>query len=111
MEVRSISNLLVDQWGLLPVRAVVHVTCSYGCHSKYQATGVSSGQEVPKTALLSLITDCAEGSALLCLQLKFNDMDQTQCHIYAPILPIVRLRLKKKKGTAVQSHIININYY
>ena len=59
VEVRSISNLLVDQGGLLPVRtmpmeSVVHVTCSYGYeqgNSKYQATGVSSGQEAPKNCI------------------------------------------------------------
>ena len=61
VEVRSISNLLVDQGGLLPVlvRAMecqlfMHVTCSYGYeqgNSKYQATGVSSGQEAPKNCI------------------------------------------------------------
>ena len=34
--------------------SVVHVTCSYGYewgNSKYQATGVSSGQEAPKNCI------------------------------------------------------------
>ena len=48
--------------GLLPVpvnvsegygTSVVHVTCSYRATPKYQATGVSSGQEAPKAASLS----------------------------------------------------------
>ena len=49
-------------------------------------TGVSSGQEAPKTASLSLTHCSAEGSALLCFSLNkftdssmFNDMDQTRC--------------------------------
>ena len=36
------------------VVSIVHVTCSYGYewgNSKYQATGVSSGQEAPKKLL------------------------------------------------------------
>ena len=58
--VRSISNLQVDQGGLLPVRAM---ECQLfmrpalmAMNREYQATdGVSSGQEAPKTASLSLV--------------------------------------------------------
>ena len=67
MEVRSISNLLVDQGGLLPVRVM---ECQLFMRPALMAmnratpstrhTGVSSGQEAPKK-----LHHCAEGSALL----------------------------------------------
>ena len=52
VEVRLISNLLVG--GLLPVSVSCSCDLLIGQLPKYQATGVSSGQEAPKTASLSL---------------------------------------------------------
>ena len=58
MEVRLISNLLVDKGGLLPVRTMgCRVTCFMAMNRaapKYQAAGVGSGREAPKAASLSL---------------------------------------------------------
>ena len=78
--------------------SVVHVTCSYGY--EYRATpttGVSSGQEAPKTASLSLTVLRVQHYSLKKFTdssvRMFNDMDQTRCPIYAPI---VRLHKKKK---------------
>ena len=51
---------------------------------KYQATDVSSGQEVPKTASLSLTVLMVQYYCAYSSVRKFNDMDQTRCpmHLY-----------------------------
>ena len=59
MEVRSISNLLVDQGGLLPVRAMeCQLFMSPALMAMNRATPSTrlqvSGEEAPKTASLSL---------------------------------------------------------
>ena len=46
---------------------------------KYQATGVSSGQEAPKTASLSLTVLRVQHDSSVRM---FNDMDQTRCPMF-----------------------------